>query len=505
MLNTFITDVFYLFQPSFGLALLVAPIIFIQSGIKISLELLTLYILMELGNVKLQLELSQYVPRKSAAFSVLLHQINPHWVTFFDLVVGVRTLGISIMCMCLIGTLSQNLITNILQWDFIPWLNSKALYILLSTVLILLPVSLTKRVNLIKYSTQITSTFISLIIISLPLNMMSRVGNADSGIDLTFNNNKKQNMFTKTCLPSIVLFILSSHRGIFPVLNESYASCKYTLRVFSCYITVTLIILSGYGYVASIYYNKYFAKELEMPLECFTVLFFPNNGHKTSSVVITLLLIVSTLMALPLCLCPLRASLYHLFDTLYTAQDDSIASTTTTTSSSNSTGNTIITGQIPNYYKTDATIHDTNNDISETTPLITLEGRRVSIDEMIEEGYMDWLRSSVQNTMRDPRFNSVTTLVLVISAIIASFLIPSVVEMSILLGSTVSVIYTFILPGIMGKYYFGTNHWKCYHEEESVATKRRRCLTGSILYLITGIIISVICIVGIVKHYPRIE
>lgn len=488
MVIAFWLDVLFLLKPSFGLALLATPLVFIKLGIFGTSIALIICAFLEIISVLIQLELSRYVPKKSVAFAVLLHQINPNLVLLFDSIISLRTFGACIMYICLSGQLFHNLVSRLLHIDETnSILNSKCTYIFTITSTIILPLAITKRINVIKYMNQITTAFISIIIMTLPIDIFF-TGKIDQQKD-TSNNTLKNSNGGNWFLISILLFILKPYRSLYPILNEPYSSYPYTIKVFVTYLGLITLITLSYGLFGYYYFFNHHSLTGTMSIDDIIQWFSQttHNNHPLVDIILTLLLLISTVLCIPLSLSPLRSSIYHLLDTykVKTNRRDSEA-----TLGENSASTTYTTYSDP--YKTDATISDTNNTVTETTPLITLEGREVSIDEMIEEGYSEWLRFSVMNTTSDPRFFMVTTTVLISSGIISSFVVPSLTSIVILLGSTTSVIMTFILPGILGKYFFGMEHWKNSDEEFSI--RKRIYLFGSIIFIILGISISIYCI-----------
>ena len=510
---TLLSDVLYLFQSSSGLALLSLPHVFIHFGTTMTIGLLTFYTSMEIGSMLIQLELCQYVPKHCAAYSVLLNQIEPDLVFIFDFIVAIKNLGICIMEISLIGKLLKHLIINILNWDINLATEPQTLFILFFTFTITLPLCLTKRIKLIKYSNQIVFIFMLLIFLTLPLNITMIQGTNDRETILTTNNIHNGNNDTvkvtkfesNFSLSAIILFIVSSHKSIFTIFNEKYSTHKYSCKVIFSYTLLIYVICLIYGYLGNKLYLNYFPKKYKKSLNFLTIPFpyvftsnnTNNNIYKIINLIMTVSLTFGTFFLIPLTLCPFRAAIYHLLNSYYDNPEiDSMqnrSSTGTLNNPSESTTKTyrsITTNTTATFYKTDATVQDTDINVGETTPLLTLEGRRISNEEMIEEGYIECLRRSVQDMTYDPRFKITTTTILILGSLLSSFCFKTLMKITVLLGSTISVIYTFILPGVMGKYYFSSNHWKSLYENDIIANKRRFNLVSSFSYIVLGIILS---------------
>ncbi|CCK69445.1 uncharacterized protein KNAG_0C03380 [Huiozyma naganishii CBS 8797] len=381
--------------------------------------------------IVLQAQVAEYVPNGCVSFFILAEMVDDRLPVLFDIAMVVRGLGVSTAYLVIVG----DLLPQLFPAQCIP---ARWLCILLVAACLALPLSCIHGLSVLGYSPILSSTLTAVLAVCMPLfYLFGGVSPFDAGTVTRATSNGAPRLLG---LP-LLMFMFTCHQNIFPTLNcARERGLKHTLRVPLTYLAAYAAVCLICGITGYLTFHK---STRTIPSN--VLLLYPQGSILGTLCRVTTLLSVT--LSFPLLCHPTRAALNHIWAHWGRGQDSQASQPR---------------------YKTDATVDET-----EWTPLISIEGRRVSVDEMVEEGYTKSLPLRNNPCSTDSActggttasFIAITILLVAVPTCLSVFIDSATLGAVLgLVGITASVTVGYVLPGILGWNLIGIDlaatHWE---------------------------------------------
>lgn len=413
------SDAYFLLHTACGISILSIPYGIKCFGILYGISLVLLCGCFSFLALSIQLQVIRYIPGKAASFFVLSEMIHHRLGLLFDLSIAIKSIGVCISFMIIIGDLLPKVMKEYTNNEFII---NRIVAITLVKVCVIAPLCFIKNSRLSKYShaiSMMTIIYTSGFIVYQFVNPSEEVASLKGTVDFYKPVNQQGKLLIEI-LP-IFIFAFTAHHNLFYVMNNNDKIWQQNFK--SVMIIYTVIAFMIYVAICSCGYLT-FGDMVSGNI----MTIYPNTFTSTIG---RISIIICIILTFPLQFQPAIAAIHRITYTViygdYIAPSD----------------------------KTDATISDIIE--SELTPLITNEGLIVPVEELIEEGST---KQSLFNTLGNKRVTFLTIILLIVIYMLSLY-IRNLVDILAFIGATGSTVITFILPGMFGFYLIGAEYDSC--------------------------------------------
>lgn len=411
--------------------LLVVPVIFRDEGLLRGILLTASIAMLSLLALLLQAQSIRYVPLRYASYFTLSQITSPSLAILFDISIALKGFLSCVIELIVIRELLPNIETSNKPFP-VNILLHKQFILGFLTFFLMGPLCWLNGNGLFKYLTRSTIGVVASLMVVLSYYSVVSPTSRNEDILATNTDNilKHPTIFNAV---AILLFVFGCQHSMFGVINEQrdklYSCVKHIAYLtVSCQVAVVLTIC------ASAYLT--FGTTIQDNIL--------NNLHNSFPVIVLkMAFIFLMVITFPYQCYAQRAAFHRIYNWSTTSQkeDEEYAQSAYghARNSDASTGNVVI---------------------SETTPLLMCEGHTIPIEELVEEGSV---RQFDIRHISDTTY-TIMTVAIVIFAYGFTLLNVSLIELVVVIGSTSSVLMSFVLPGLFAYRLVGSEY-DCYRNK----------------------------------------